>query len=150
VYDSKFQTKGMEMKEKRWSKSVQTALVIVCFAFMLTGAILADQDRFTLKAPNGIAFSGFNGYRSCQNLAVSRIPAGIKAIPANPVMINAYKAGIPGNGKPFSGGSMLVKEEFDAVSGERCSTASLAAVSNSATPKPSKADLWQPQQQSQP
>jgi hypothetical protein len=36
---------------------------------------------------------------------------GIKAILGNPVMINAYKEGIPGNGKPFPEGSMIVKIE---------------------------------------
>ena len=37
---------------------------------------------------------------------------GIKTILGNPVMINAYKEGIPGNGKPFPEGSMIVKIEW--------------------------------------
>jgi len=37
---------------------------------------------------------------------------GIKAILGNPVMINAHKEGIPGNGKPFPEGSMIVKIEW--------------------------------------
>jgi hypothetical protein len=28
---------------------------------------------------------------------------------ANPVMINAYRAGVPGNGKPFPDGSKMAK-----------------------------------------
>ena len=28
---------------------------------------------------------------------------------ANPVMIDAYRAGVPGNGKPFPDGSKIVK-----------------------------------------
>jgi hypothetical protein len=39
--------------------------------------------------------------------AVSQTNDGIKAIVGNPVMINAYKAGISGNGKPFPEGSVL-------------------------------------------
>jgi hypothetical protein len=31
---------------------------------------------------------------------------------ANPVMIDAYKAGVPGNGKPFPDGSKIAKIEW--------------------------------------
>ncbi len=44
---------------------------------------------------------------------------GIKAIPGNPVMIDAYKEGIPGNGKPFPEGSMTAKIEWSKKK-ERC------------------------------
>jgi Cytochrome P460 len=33
-------------------------------------------------------------------------------IVANPTMINAYKAGVPGNGQPFPEGSMIVKLQW--------------------------------------
>jgi hypothetical protein len=36
----------------------------------------------------------------------------VKTILANPVMINAYKEGIPGNSKPFPEGSIIVKIEW--------------------------------------
>jgi len=36
-------------------------------------------------------------------------PAVLKVIVANPVMIDAYRAGIPGNGKPFPDGSKIAK-----------------------------------------
>jgi hypothetical protein len=36
----------------------------------------------------------------------------LKAIVANPTMIEAYKAGVPGNGKPFPDGSKIVKLEW--------------------------------------
>ena len=39
-------------------------------------------------------------------LKSKRIPA---LILANPVMINAYHSGIPGNGKPFPDGSKMAK-----------------------------------------
>lgn len=73
---------------------------------------LAARDRFTLKAPNGVAFSEFRGYETWQDVAVSRVDDGIKVILGNPVMINAYKEGIPGNGKPFPEGSIIVKIEW--------------------------------------
>jgi hypothetical protein len=57
------------------------------------------------------AFSEFRGYETWQDVAGSQTEDGIKAILGNPVMINAYKEGIPGNGKSFPEGSMIVKIE---------------------------------------
>jgi len=79
---------------------------------VLIGIAFAQQDRFTLRAPNGVAFSEFRGYETWPDVAVSQTADGIKAILANPVMINAYKVGIPGNGQPFPDGSMIVKIEW--------------------------------------
>ena len=36
----------------------------------------------------------------------------LKVIVANPTMIHAYKAGVPGNGQPFPDGSMIVKLQW--------------------------------------
>ena len=36
----------------------------------------------------------------------------LKVIVANPAMINAYKAGVPGNDQPFPQGSMIVKLQW--------------------------------------
>src|ERR1039458_9639414 len=36
----------------------------------------------------------------------------LKVIVANPAMIEAYKAGVPGNGQPFPEGSMIVKLQW--------------------------------------
>ena len=65
------------------------------------------------------AFSEFRAYETWQDVAVRQTEVGIKAIPGNPVMINAYKEGIPGNGKPFPEGSMTVKIEWSKKK-ERC------------------------------
>ena len=86
--------------------------IIVVSLALLIGMAFAAQDKYTLKAPNGVAFSEFRGYESWQNVAPSVVDEGIKAILANPVMIKAYKDGIPGNGKPFPDGSMIVKIEW--------------------------------------
>jgi hypothetical protein len=85
-----------------------TVLVLASLSF-ITMAVLAAQDRFTLKSPNGIAFAEFKGYENWPDVAVSETDDAIKAILANPVAINAYKEGIPGNGKPFPNGSVWVK-----------------------------------------
>ena len=93
------------------STVVIIALLLAVFA-VLGGIALAAQDRFTLKVPNGLAFSEFRGYENWQNVAVSQTEDGIKVIAANPVMINAYRRGVPGNHKPFPEGSKTVKIEW--------------------------------------
>lgn len=79
---------------------------------LVAGAALADQDRYTLTAPDGISFSEFRGYDQWQDVSVSTTETGIKAILGNPAMIEAYKEGIPGVGKPFPDGSAIVKVEW--------------------------------------
>ena len=39
----------------------------------------------------------------------------IETILGNPAMIEAYKAGIPGNGKPFPDGAKMAKIHWNAV-----------------------------------
>jgi hypothetical protein len=94
------------------SKNIATIAILLVFFAALVSPARAGQDRFALKAPNGVAFSEFKGYETWQDVAVSQTESGIKAILANPVMINAYREGIPGNGKPFPDGSMVVKIEW--------------------------------------
>ncbi len=46
------------------SKTTSTvAAIAVCLAFLI-GIALAAQDKYTVKAPNGVAFSEFRGYES--------------------------------------------------------------------------------------
>jgi hypothetical protein len=59
------------------------------------------QDKYSLKSPSGIAFSDFRGYEDWSVVSSARTDDVLKVIVANPVMINAYKAGVPGNGQPF-------------------------------------------------
>jgi Cytochrome P460 len=73
---------------------------------------LLQQDRYTLRVPDGLAFSEFRGYDTWQTIAVSETEGGVKAILGNPTMIAAYKEGIPDNGKPFPEGSKTVKIEW--------------------------------------
>ena len=93
------------MKSKRM-------LTIATMAAMLTafgGAAFSAQDRYTLKVPDGLAFSEFKGYEKWQVVAVSQGGELIEVILANPLMIEAYKAGVPDNGKPFPDGSKMAK-----------------------------------------
>lgn len=76
-----------------------------------------NEDKYSLISPGGIAFSDFRGYEDWSVVSSARtedaLPAEIlKVIVANPLMIKAYKAGIPGNGEPFPDGSMIAKLQW--------------------------------------
>ncbi len=70
---------------------------------------LAQQDKYTVKVPGGLAFSEFRGYEGWQAVSISQNGKLVAVILANPVMIDAYRAGIPGNGKPFPDGAKMAK-----------------------------------------
>ena len=95
-------------------KTIRVALFVGVFVFVLVALSLAAQDRYTLKVPNGLAFSEFRGYEDWQVVAPSQTDAQnvMRVILANPVMIRAYRAGIPANGKPFPDGSKIAKIEW--------------------------------------
>ena len=73
------------------------------------GWAFAEQDRFTLRVPNGLAFSEFRGYESWQVISVSHNGNLLAATLGNPVMIKAFEAGTPGNGQAFPDGAKMAK-----------------------------------------
>jgi mono/diheme cytochrome c family protein len=77
-------------------------------------AAVSTQDKYTLKIPGGLAFSEFRGYESWPVIAISHNGNHVAAILGNALMINAYKAGIPGNGKLFPDGAKMVKVHWNA------------------------------------
>ena len=83
------------------------SVLLVGFA----GMALATQNKDTVAVPGGLALSECKGYDDWAAVSVSRPadPDVINLIVANPTMIEAYRAGIPGNGKPFPDGSKIVK-----------------------------------------
>jgi hypothetical protein len=90
-------------------------LTIAGFGIVLAvvGTIAGSaQDKYSLRLPNGLAFSEFRGYESWQVVSVSQTAELLKVEVANPTMIDAYRAGIPGNGKPFPDGSKIAKIEW--------------------------------------
>ena len=78
----------------------------------LGGMALAAQDKYTLQLPGGLPFADFRGYEDWQVVSVSQTDELLKVMVANPVMIDAYKAGVPGNGQPFPDGSKIAKIEW--------------------------------------
>jgi hypothetical protein len=89
-----------------------SAVVAAALVALATGATIFAQDKYILKVPNGLAFSEFKGYETWQTISVSH--AGkLAVILGNPAMIAAYKAGIPGNGKPFPDGAKMAKVHWN-------------------------------------
>jgi len=84
--------------------------MIAAVSLVVAGGIaLAAQDKYTVKVPGGLAFSDFRGYEGWQVVATSQNDKLVAVILANPVMIGAFQAGVPANGKPFPDGSKMAK-----------------------------------------
>jgi hypothetical protein len=92
------------------TKTPFPATVIVAVLLAVLGSLaLAQQDKYTVRVPGGLAFSEFRGYEAWQVVSISQNGPLMAAILANPVMIEAYAAGIPGNGRPFPDGAKMAK-----------------------------------------
>src|SRR6478736_3816106 len=89
-----------------------TVAVATAVLAVLSGTAVYAQDKYSLKSPSGIAFSDFNGYEDWAVVSSARTDEVLKVIVANPTMIKAYKAGIPGNGQPFPDGSKIAKLQW--------------------------------------
>jgi hypothetical protein len=86
------------------------ATVIVAVVLAVLGSLaLAQQDKYTVRVPGGLAFSEFRGYEAWQVVSISHNGDMLAATLANPVTIEAYAAGIPGNGRPFPDGAKMAK-----------------------------------------
>jgi hypothetical protein len=90
----------------------------VALGALATGAAISAQDRYALKVPGGLAFSEFKGYEGWQTISVRHNGAMLAVILGNPAMIEAYKAGIPENGKPFPDGAKMAKIHWAAKKNE--------------------------------
>ena len=99
---------------ERFAGSTMVATALAVLAVLVAAAVYAQdaQDKYSLKSPSGIAFSDFRGYEDWSVVSSARTDEVLKVIVANPTMINAYKAGIPGNGQPFPEGSMIAKLQW--------------------------------------
>ena len=101
------------MKHK---KIIRPVLIVGMVLSSLVGiGLSAQQNKDTVKVPGGLALSEFKGYEDWQSVVPSKTDAQkvIRLILANPVMIKAYREGVPGNGKPFPDGSKIAKIEWE-------------------------------------
>lgn len=104
------------MKARRFPAVVMVMVVVSLAVSLLTVlggsrtfAQDAGQAKYAVRVPNGLAFSDFRGYEGWQTVSLSQNEKLVSVILANPVMINAYQSGIPGNGAPFPDGSKMAK-----------------------------------------
>ena len=123
---SEFVTKSAAQEQSEQKTEIRNAVKrIASFTIVTTGvamlALLAtvalyaqsqDKDKYSLKSPSGIAFSDFRGYEDWSVVSSARTDEVLKVIVANPAMITAYKAGVPGNSQPFPDGSRIVKLQW--------------------------------------
>src|ERR1700687_185022 len=93
-------------------KSKLTMAIAMAILAVVVAAAVYAQDKYALKSPSGIAFSDFRGYEDWSVVSSARTDEVLKVIVANPTMIKAYKAGVPGNGQPFPDGSMIAKLQW--------------------------------------
>src|SRR3954452_22733335 len=90
-----------------------TLAIATCAVAGLAGtAPGAAPDKYALVSPGGLRFSDFRGYEDWAVVSSARQEDVLKVIVANPAMIAAYKAGIPGNGKPFPEGAKIAKLQW--------------------------------------
>jgi hypothetical protein len=102
---------------KRIAAFAIVATAVAVLAVLVAAALYAqgqdkDKDKYSLISPSGIAFSDFRGYEDWADVSSARTDEILKVIVANPAMIKAYKAGVPGNGQPFPDGSMIAKLQW--------------------------------------
>ena len=93
-------------------KSKLTIAITTAGLVVVGGAAVCAQDKYSLNSPSGIAFPDFKGYEDWAAVSSARTDEVLKVIVANPIMIEAYKAGIPHNGQPFPNGSKIVKLQW--------------------------------------
>ena len=90
-------------------KRMLTIPILAGVLAFMGGRVISAQDKYTVKVPGGLAFSEFRGYEAWQAISISRNERAVAVILGNPVMIDAYRAGIPGNGKPVPDGAKMAK-----------------------------------------
>jgi hypothetical protein len=112
VADSAAKTEMLVKNGSAMQPKSKLTIAIALAVLVVGAAALYAQDKYTLKSPSGIAFSDFRGYEDWAVVSSARTEEVLKVIVGNPTMINAYKAGVPGNGQPFPDGSMIVKLQW--------------------------------------
>jgi Cytochrome P460 len=115
-------TKSLAQEQQEQKTETRTAVgrvagfaivaAAVAVLAVLVAAVVYAQDKYSLKSPGGIALSDFRGYEDWAVVSSARTDEVLKVIVANPAMINAYKAGVPGNSQTFPDGSMIVKLQW--------------------------------------
>src|SRR6201995_4287660 len=105
ILDRRNQRRATTMK-------LQGRLTIASMLTTLAVTAVYAQDKYSLKSPDGVAFSDFRGYEDWSVVSSARTDEVLKVIVANPAMIEAFKAGIPVNGQAFPDGARIAKLQW--------------------------------------
>ncbi|MBJ6724394.1 cytochrome P460 family protein [Geomesophilobacter sediminis] len=109
-------------------KRILALVVLGAVLAVLGGVAISAQDKYMLKVPNGIAFSECRGYEDWTVVSISEDHGLIAAIVANPETIEAYRAGVPGNGKAFPDGSKMAKIHWNPIKMEKFPAATVPGI----------------------
>ena len=107
-------TKGINSHHHQLLRTLMTsaAAASVVVAVMLAasgGKAISAQDKYTVQVPNGLSFSEFRGFEDWATISVSQAGDVFAVTVGNPTIIDAFRSGIPENGKPFPDGSKMAK-----------------------------------------
>jgi hypothetical protein len=104
--------RGRKIKTRSGLKLIVAFIGVAAAALLCAGGGGAENDKYSLISPGGIAFSDFRGYEDWSVVSSARTEEVLKVIVADPAMVKAYKESVPGNGRPFPQGSMIVKLQW--------------------------------------
>ena len=93
------------------SKTMLTISAVI-LALAVGRAAVSTQDKYDLKVPGGLGLAEFKGYEDWPVVAVQHTDDLVKVVVGNAVAMEAFRAGIPGNGRPFPDGSRMAKLEW--------------------------------------
>jgi hypothetical protein len=83
-------------------------IIIPILSVVIAGHAMSADNKASVEVPNGLKFSEFAGYEKWEVISLSQADR-LAVILGNQLMIDSYKAGIPGNGKPFPDGAKMAK-----------------------------------------
>ncbi len=94
----------------------RSMLIVATMALVLailSGVAISAQDKYTLRVPDGLAFSDFKGYEDWQLISSAKTDDRMKVILGNPTIIAAYKSG---KKFPDTGGWAYAQFDYDPAS----------------------------------
>lgn len=88
---------------------IQSMIATVLLTALAGAAALTGQQKYNVRVPGGLAFAEFKGYEDWQPISLSYNNGKLAMILGNRTMIEAFRAGIPGNGRAFPDGAKMAK-----------------------------------------
>lgn len=92
-----------------------TAMALFAFESRPLTAQDTGAQKYSLQVPDGLRFAEFKGYEAWQVISVSQVDDLLKVIVGDAAMIEAYRAGVPANGRAFPDGARMAKIMWKSV-----------------------------------